>query len=154
MKNKNVLKLALIGALVGIVLFDIISIVFYLSTGIKIGLENTGCLISCYIFSAAYIPVIIICMYYCKKIEFSDMSLVKRIFFTSISALAMVFIPLVAFVVIDMNFKSDAAIILLLLNFVGVMLAIGITEFVIFVKNKGNIKEINKKIKEKVLDEK
>lgn len=154
MKNKNVLKLALIGALVGVVLFDIISIVLYLTTGIKIGLENTGCLISCYIFSAVYIPLIIIFFYYCKKIEISDMSLIKRVVYTTLIGFAMSGIPLIGMMVIDSIFKSDAAIVLILLNLVGVMLVMGMTEFVVFVKNKGNVKEINKKIKEKVLEEK
>ena len=154
MKGKEVLKLTLLGAMVGVILFDIVSIILYLTTGIKIGLENTMCLISCYIFSATYIPVMIIGMYYCKKIEFSDITLVKRVIYTSLAALIMVFVPLVAFIVIDMAFKLDAAIILLLLNFVGVMIVVGITEFVIFMKNKGNIKEINKKIKERLFEKK
>ena len=154
MKNKNVFKLALVGALVGIVVFDIISIVLYLVTGLKIGLENTACLITCYIFSAAYIPLIVICMYYCKKIELSDMSLFKRTVYTTLSGFMMAFIPIIAIAIMDMIFKLEELIILMVLNIAAVMLVTGIIDFVIFIKNKGNVKEINKKIKEKVLEEK
>ena len=154
MKNRNVLKLALIGALVGIVVFDIVSIGLYLATGIKIGLENTGCLISCYIFSAAYIPLVIICLYYCKKVEILDMSLSKKILYTTLSGFAMTFIPAIGIGIIDLIFKSDEAIVLILLNLMGVILMMGTNEIVVVVMNKGNVKEINKKIKEKVLEDK
>lgn len=154
MKNKNVLKLALIGALVGIVLFDIVNIVLYLTEGFCISIENTGSLIVGYLTSAISAAFLVEIYYKFKKIEMSNMSIGKKTL--NILVYTVIFFTMfeVSLLLQERVFKSDEGIITLILVFVAQTMLGGMIQLIVFVSNKGNVKEINKKIKEKVLEDK
>lgn len=148
MKNKNVLKLALIGALIGIVLFDIINIALYLTEGFCVKIENTGSLIAGYISAAIFTAALVILYFNLKKIEMSNKSTMKKGLYMFLYTVIMLLIFEGTIILQEEVFKSEeVATVLILVDVVATMLG-GVIQMIAFAKNKGNVKEINKKIKE------
>lgn len=154
MKNKNVLKLALVGALVGIVLFDIVNIVLYLTEGFCVKMENTGSLITGYLISAILGAFLVEMYFKLREIEMSNMSLGKRILYVLVYSLIFIILFQISIILQENVFNSDEGIILLVSVFVAQMILVMMIQLIVFATNKGNVKEINKKIKEKVLEDK
>jgi len=152
MKNRNVLKLALIGALVGIVVFDIVNIVLYLTEGFCVKIENTGSLIMGYLTSSIFTTVLVLTYFKFKKIEKSEMSIVKKGLLIFALSLIILTIFELSIIVQDEIFKSREAGIVLILVYIITTFVSGLVEMIIFANNKGNVKEINKKIREKELE--
>ncbi|MBE5819535.1 MAG: hypothetical protein E7310_01725 [Clostridiales bacterium] len=152
MKNRNVLKLALIGTLVGIVVFDIVNIVLYLTEGFCVKIENTGSLIMGYLTSSIFTTVLVLTYFKFKKIEKSEMSIVKKGLLIFALALIILTIFELSIIVQDEIFKSREAGIVLILVYIITTFVSGLVEMIIFANNKGNVKEINKKIREKELE--
>lgn len=154
MKNKNVLKLALIGALVGIVVFDIVNIVLYLTEGFCVKIENTGSLIAGYLSSSISAAFLIVTYFKFKEMEMSDMSIMKKT--VNILVYTGMFLILfnIANILQEGFFKSKEGVIILTLTFIAQTVLGGLIQMIVFTSNKGNVKEINKKIKENVLEKK
>ncbi|MBQ6991825.1 MAG: hypothetical protein IJN50_02780 [Clostridia bacterium] len=154
MKNKNVLKLALIGALVGIVVFDIVNIVLYLTEGFCVKIENTGSLIAGYLSSSISAAFLIVTYFKFKEMEMSDMSIMKKT--VNILVYTGMFLILfnIANILQEGVFKSKEGVIILILTFIAQTVLGGLIQMIVFTSNKGNVKEINKKIKENVLEKK
>jgi len=152
MKNRNVLKLALIGTLVGIVVFDIVNIVLYLTEGFCVKIENTGSLIMGYLTSSIFTTVLVLTYFKFKKIEKSEMSIVKKGLLIFALSLIILTIFELSIIVQDEIFKSREAGIVLILVYIITTFVSGLVEMIIFANNKGNVKEINKKIREKELE--
>ena len=152
MKNRNVLKLALIGTLVGIVVFDIVNIVLYLTEGFCVKIENTGSLIMGYLTSSKFTTVLVLTYFKFKKIEKSEMSIVKKGLLIFALSLIILTIFELSIIVQDEIFKSREAGIVLILVYIITTFVSGLVEMIIFANNKGNVKEINKKIREKELE--
>lgn len=154
MKNKNVLKLALIGALIGIVVFDIVNIVLYLTEGFCVKIENTGSLIAGYLSSSISAAFLIVTYFKFKEMEMSDMSIMKKT--VNILVYTGMFLILfnIANILQEGVFKSKEGVIILTLTFIAQTVLGGLIQMIVFTSNKGNVKEINKKIKENVLEKK